>query len=272
MRFKLYICLFIVLSAVLIPGCSNNRFSAYREISGYTNSSLIQLDASYDKAVCDPQANVVFALSKATQEVHIFRDGTRINSIGGIGFERTNFQRLTDIAVDNDGGLLALDSAQKLLRKYSEKGGLVAELKFSALQQPELFCLSSDGSLFVYDSASSEIVCYSQLDASELYRFGRFELEQPVSIACNHDYLYAYSSVKNCSYVFYILGQYKETIPQQVIYDSFNNPIQSQDVIPVYSSELPKLMSITADTVCLLFNRAIRTVQVNYARGEDAAQ
>lgn len=272
MRFKLYICLMIVLSAVLIPGCSNNRFQAYRQIAGYTNTGMIQLDGSYDKAVSDPQANMVFALSKATQEVHIFQGGVRINSIGGIGFERTNFQRLSDIAVDNDGGLLALDSAQKLLRKYSEKGSLVAELKFSALQQPELFCVGSDGTFFVYDSATAEIVCYSQLDASELYRFGRFELEQPVSIACNQDYLYAYSSVKNCTYVFYILGQYKETIPRQVIYDAFNNPIQSQDVIPSYSSELPRLMSITSDIVCLLFNNAIRTVQIHYTRGEDAAQ
>ncbi len=267
-----YVVLFLPFLLLLVTACSNSHISAYRKLEGFGDLENFRVDAAYDKAVSDTRAQTIFALRKASQEIHIYRGGSLINSVGGLGFERTNFQRLSDIGVDTDGGLLALDSAQKILRKFSPEGGVIADVQFTALRQPELFCQSGDGTLFIYDASSSELVCYSQLDNSELYRFGRFELEQPASIACNRDYLYAYSAVKDCTYVFFLLGQYKETLPGQVVFDNFNNPIRVQDVVPAYASAPPKLMQISDDSLVLLQSNEIRLLRLIYARGSDAAQ
>ena len=270
MKFKLFALVFIVLLAG--AGCAANRYSARRAISGHREAGYLALDASYAKAVCDPRAGVVFALSKALQEVHIFRDGKRINSIGGLGFERTNFQRLSDIGIDKDGGLLALDSSQKLLRKFSAEGRVIGDLALPNLRLPELFCLSPDGNLFVYDATGAEIVCFSTLDGAEVYRFGRFELDQPANLGCNQDLLYAYSAATNATSVFYLLGQFKEKLPEQVAFDAYGNPVRMGDLAPADGTPQPNLMTINSGTACLLGAGYVRLVELLYEGGADAAQ
>lgn len=271
MRFETRFIILMALTA-LMAGCAGNRFTAYRKLEGFqTLKPPLPVEDSYRKAVSDPDGKVIYALAWAKQEVHIYREGQHLNSIGGLGFERTNFQRLSDIGVDTDGGLLALDSAQKLLRKFSPEGRAVGEISLSSLRQPELFCQGDDGTLFVYDAGPGEIVCLSPLDYAELYRFGRFELQLPVSLACNRDYLYAYSADRGTTYVFYLLGQFKESVPAQLAFDAFNNPIRLSDVIPAYSSSLPDLMTVNGDTLTLLFHDRIEQRRISYARGSDAA-
>lgn len=258
--------------ALMLSACASNRFNAHRQISEIRLLDTIQVETQYDKAVCDPMSQTVFAMSKGNQGIDIYRHNEKINSIGGLGFERTNFQRLTDIGVDTDGGLLALDSAQKTLRKFSPEGAVVSEISLSALHQPELFCVSDDGNYFVYDAATEEIVNFTRLESAELYRFGRFEIQQPVTIACNHDYLYAYSEVKQSTYVFFLLGQFMEALPAQVVYDMFSNQVKLSDLVPVYSSMLPRLINVNNQIITTLFTNMIQIHRIEYARDPDAPQ
>lgn len=262
-------CFLLIALLALLAGCSNARLTAHRRIDAVRQTGSVSLARAYDKAVSDPRAGVVFALDKTGQGIDIFRGGIRVNSLGGLGFERTNFQRLSDIGTDTDGGLLALDSSLKVLRKFSPEGGIVSEQQLTSLRQPELFCMGLDGNLFVYDAASAEIVCYSGLDFAELYRFGRFQIDRPASLACNHDYLWVYSAARNQTDVFFLLGQYKETLEGQVIYDMFDNPIRSGDVHPLYSSLAPGPMSISSEQILMLFEREIRIYRIDYLRGPD---
>jgi hypothetical protein len=260
------IVMFILIAVLLLAACSGNRFSAYRAIE-----DLKQVDwvpGSYDKAVCDPLTRVVFAMDRSTHEVHIYRGGKRINTIGGLGFDRTSFQRLSDIGVDTDGSLLALDSVQKLLRKFSPEGGVVAEISLSGLHQPELFCVSADGELFVFDAATQEIVCISAFDAGELYRFGRFQLKQPSSISCSRDYIAVYSGALNSTDVFYLLGQYKESIPDQVVFDNFNNPLSPEKTPALVLAGKAALLTFNRDAVCALYGDGIRVFAIQYRKGE----
>ncbi|MGC9361860.1 MAG: hypothetical protein ACP5F3_02920 [Candidatus Syntrophosphaera sp.] len=263
---------FVILFALIVAGCSSSRIIARRQIENISLGESIRLDGDFDKAVTDPRGVTVFAMNRSSQEIHIFQDGKRMNSFGGLGFDRTSFQQLADIGVDTDGGLLALDTSLKILRKYTPEGRIIAELQLESLQKPELFCVGDDGDLFVYDATTSEIVCFSRLDGRELYRFGRFELEKPVWIACNHDLLYAYSHANDRTYVFYRLGQFKETISGQVVYDMFNNRIDALSVLPEASALQPKVMNVSGDKLLLLFEGEIRTYRIDYARGEDAQE
>lgn len=253
--------------ALLLAACSGNRFSAYRAIDALELADYVP-GTGYDKAVCDPLARVVFAMSRSSHEIHIFREGRRVNAIGGLGFDRTNFQRLSDIGVDSDGGLLALDSVQKLLRKFSPEGKVVTELSLGALHQPELFCAGADGSLYVYDAATQEIVCFSAFDASELYRFGRFQLKQPASLCCGRDFLAAYNPALNSTDVFYLLGQYKETVPDLVVFDYFNNPISPESTPELTLHGRVRLLTLNRDAVCALYSDGIRVFRARYRQGD----
>jgi len=258
---------------LLMAGCANPRFSPAREIRGRELIRVLNVEHNYDKAVSDSRGEMVYALLRSAQEIHIYQGARRVNSIGGLGFERTNFQRLADIGVDTDGGLLALDTAQKLLRKFSPEGRLMAELQLKGLQQPELFCVGSDGTLFVHDSASSEIVSFSRLDASELYRFGRFELELPSWLACSRNYVYAYSRERDRTYVFYQLGQHKWTWEGLWAFDDFDNPIQSQpETYESRSFRQPRAISVNGAVQTETRDFEIKMTRLIYGGSNDAAQ
>ncbi|MCB5258236.1 MAG: hypothetical protein LHW47_03695 [Candidatus Cloacimonetes bacterium] len=261
----------LLFSFLFLVSCSDNSFIARRDIDHFELLKAIPVGTEYDKAIYSAPTNSVFALNKASQEIHIYRDGKRINSIGGLGFERTNFQRLNDIGIDTDGGLLALDKVNKVLRKFTAEGLYISELKFDSINQPELFCIGNDGTIFVYDSTSSELISISPLDSKELYRFGRFQIEQPINIDCNNDYLFAYNAKKNTTYVFYLYGQYKETLTGQFVYDSFNHLINVDDIYPLIGLQIPpKLMTTGAQILTLLYPQEIYLVKIAYTRGSDA--
>lgn len=261
----------ILLSLLFLGNCADNSFIARRDIDHFEFIRAIPVGIEYDKAIYSAPTNSVFAMQRASQEIHIYRDGKRINSIGGLGFDRTNFQRLNDIGIDTDGGLLALDKVTKVLRKFSPEGLFISEIKFDTLNQPELFCMGKDGTIFVYDSTSSEIISISPLDTKELYRFGRFEIDQPMYIDCNNDFLFAYNSKKNVTYVFYLYGQYKETLTGQFVYDLFNHPISVNNIYPLIGRQTPpKLMTTNAQMLTLLYPQEICLVKIVYKRGINA--
>lgn len=220
---RLRVGLFALLFLILLSSCASTRFSVKREIETVSLVEFVASDRSYDKALADPISQSVYALSRADQQIHVFRDGKRTNSFGGLGTQNYNFQRLTDIAMDNDGSLLALDMLAKELRRFSPDGRLVARLDLSTLNQPELLVMSPDRDLFVYDAAPQELVCISMLDGTQLYRFGKFQLKNPSSLSCNRETLLVYSQSADETQLYYILGQFRESRKGQWLQDSFGN-------------------------------------------------
>ena len=132
-----------------------------------------------------------------------------------------NFQRLTDIALDNDGSLLASTWRPEAAR-FSPDGNCW-QVDLSSLSQPELLVMSPDRDLFIYDAAPQELICISMLDGSELYRFGKFQLKSPSTLSCNRDLLSVYSQSADETQFYYILGQVKESRQGQWLQDAFGN-------------------------------------------------
>ena len=260
-------CLAIV-AALALGACSGNRFRAYKRIGGFRKLEPMTLEANADKAVSSMGGRLVYTFGKASQEICFYRDGKRVNTLGGLGFDRTSFQRLSDIGVDQDGSLLALDSALKVMRKFTPEGRLLSELKLNRLIQPELFCGNTEGNFYVYDAASSEIVCLSQFDMAEQYRFGRFVVEQPSSLACNQEYLWVYSQRLDRTCVFYLLGQFKEALEGQVAFDSFNNPVRIADIDPGWAAKPSALMRIDSSVVSLSDGKLLQLVELLHVGGE----
>ncbi|HNX36923.1 MAG TPA: hypothetical protein PL124_04860 [Candidatus Cloacimonadota bacterium] len=167
------------------------------------------------KAAYDPLSERLFVLDQTSQKVSIFKGSSLMNVVGGFGFEKGNFQKLNDIEIDNDGSLLCLDGMAKVVKRFSTEGAYISEISLSGLALPTSFCVAPDQTMFVYDSATGEIVCLSALDHTEQYRFGRFQVQGLSSMSATRDYLLTYSAESNTSNLFSILGQ------QLDVYDGF---------------------------------------------------
>ena len=220
---KRFILVLGIMTSLLFLACSVPKFQARREVSSLSLESFIPLEPKVDKAITDPVSGTVYALSRAQQMIFIYKERALVNSIGGLGSQNYNFQRLTDIGLDSDGSLLALDQMAKTIKKFSPSGRYIASFELHGLKQPELFCMSMDRELFIYDAAPSEIVNISILDGKELYRFGRFQLGACTSLSCNRELISVYSSDENQSKLFDSLSQHIQDAPGQVLPDIYGN-------------------------------------------------
>ena len=129
-----------------------------------------------------------------------------------------------------------------------------------------------DQSIFVYDQASSEIICISALDGAEQYRFGKFELEQVTALNCNHDYVVAYDSHSDSSQIFSVLGQFVKSDKGQTLFDDYNNGINlgsgaltsqmSAALLPL--KEPTGLMSLSSDVISMVLGEEIRLLKIGY--------
>lgn len=266
------VCLAI---SLLLSACGTVSFNARREIGSIEFQEYVPSSQKYDKAVFDPRSGTMYALSRASHQIDIYRRGQMVNSLGGLGFESYNFQRLTDITLDTDGNLLALDGMAKDIRKFDASGRMIIRMELSGLLQPELLVMSADQNLFVYDSAPQEIVCLSSLDAKELYRFGRFQLDPPANLSSSRDYLVSHSVTTTRTQVFYLLGQIKEAYPGQVLFDAFNSQINvspdftdaaSSGISFIPFSETPGICTIHFDHICAVQAGGVAVYRIMYSR------
>lgn len=266
----------ILVLGLILMSCASARYSPRRQIESIDLIQFITNVDQIDKAVADPVSGTVFALSKANQQIHIYRDGKRINSIGGMGSQSYNFQRLSDICMDNDGSLLALDTVAKQLRRFSGEGLLLGRMDLSGLIQPELAVMSPDRDLIIYDAAPQELVCLSMFDGSELYRFGKFSLAELKSLSCSRDLLGAYSLSRFQTQVYYLLGELKDTAGGQYLIDSFGNYIligsAAGDILPgafwLMGIGESGIAAIYRDAVCLVSPSGIGIYKIRYGSGE----
>ncbi len=241
----------------LMVGCSTNvRIS--RPLESFTLVGQIDTANPVNKAIFSVRSNTVFALSKDWQQIHFFRDFKRVNSIGGMGLERSNFQRLSDIAVDSEGSLWALDTIPRKIRRFSSDGMWAGEIEIKGSAQPELLAVAADQTLFVYDALQGELICYSPLDGAELYRFGKFQLYRISNISVSRNYVVAYSAADRTSHIYSILGQYLGSQPAQVAFDEFDNKIvldrgvlSSGESLHHLGNLVNPVLSISTNALCI---------------------
>lgn len=215
-----YLVMFFTL--VTLAACSANM--RYRPaLQALEPIMQIQSREEIAKALYSGRSNTLYVQSRHTQFIQIFRDQKLINSVGGLGVERSNFRQLSDIDLDSDGGILALDSIDRKLQKYSSQGHRLGEIELKGSVQPKLFARTADQALFVYDAVAGEIVSYSALNYQAQYSFGKFRLYRISSISAGRDFVSAYSEADKISHIYSVLGQYVESIAGQVVFDEYDN-------------------------------------------------
>lgn len=263
----------LFLAAMLgLFGCAVTKGRAPLDIDSFSLVSTIPTGMQVSKALYSSGGDMLYVMSSKTQEIGLFRSGKRINVLGGIGTGADNFMSLSDIGINRDGGLLALDTVSKTIKIFTSDGKASGSIELKGSVQPTLFCVHADQSLFVYDQASGEIITYSTLDGTEQYRFGKFQLGQPSTLFCNRDYVVAYEEKTDTSHLFSVLGQFIKSESGQTLFDDYNNGINfaNQALVSQMSSaylaitESVKLFGISQDILVLGMGEEIRLLKIGY--------
>lgn len=180
----------------------------------------INLDFVPDKAIYSAVDKTIYI--KSANRIYIYQKGILSNTIGGLGFEKSQFNKLTDINLAPDGKLLALDSFQKKIRKFDHYGNLIADISLNDLPNPALFAVASDGTLFIYDANLQEIVTFQNFGKDRLYSFGKFIIEDLKSINISGNRILVYDQKTDKTIQFSRMGQFINENKGKILFDHDN--------------------------------------------------
>ena len=216
---KLFFISLVILG--LLFSCAVLHQEKNENIFPDTLQTILEIHPEYVPQKCcfSPKDKTVFIWEKNTTLIHIYRGNNQINTIGGSGFEDSNFSKLVDITITPDGNLLALDAFQSRIKKFDADGRLIADFEVSNLSNPILFDISADETLYIYDDSRKEIVVFNGLTGKESFAFGKFFFISPVQLVVSRNYVTVYEKKGNITHIFDILGQFEEDVSGYVQFD-----------------------------------------------------
>ncbi len=168
----------------------------------------IQLHFNPEKAVYSATTNTTFI--KNGQNIHIFKNGKKLNIIGGLGFDNSQFNNLSDICIAPNGNLYTLDSFDKKIKKFDEKGKFITLLNLNDFSQPTLFDVSTNGDFYIYDADRNEISIFDSFN--QTHTFGKFQIRKPSKLGVTQNFIILYSEKFNETIIFNKLGQFIEKV------------------------------------------------------------
>lgn len=266
------ILLFVII-VVALAGCASSGKLPPMNISSFSLFNTFSYEENISKAFYDPGSQTTFAMVPSAHQIYLWREGKKVNVLGGIGMGNTKFRNLADITMGPDGSVYALDGNQKQVKKFNTDGKLLATWELKNSVQPAGIALGTEQNCYIWDSAASEIIAYNLLDGSELFRFGRFIVKRVDHLFANRDYVVVYDQQEKKSTVFSSLGQEIVKEDGQIVYDPYNNGISLSDTAMVSTmsaaylpmNSVPGIMTIGQEVLAVVVdNRQVRLLKVNY--------
>jgi hypothetical protein len=235
-----YLFLLASLLLILLAACSGIESGRKIAPVSLQVSDRLILPFSVQKALLDTRSGTLYLLEKDRPNIRLYRNGQLVNALGGFGSDRSNFQKLSDIALDSDGNLLALDEFTRLVRKYNPEGKWITDIELPGFSQPSRFCATAESDLIVYDAATKELKRISGFDGRMMFSFGRFQVESVSHISANREEIAITSETGGRTVLFSSMGMHLEDYPGQMAVDQFLNRyifedgalrLQGQDII-----------------------------------------
>lgn len=140
--------------------------------------------------------------------IHLYRKGKEINRIGGLGYDKDNFSKISDLKLAPDGNLLVLDSFAKKISKFDLDGKWLTEFSLTGLSNPTLFALSSTETFYIYDQNRNEIFIVNDFKKIPEESFARFELENPISLQLSKNYIVTYDKNLDKTFFYDLFGSF----------------------------------------------------------------
>jgi WD40 repeat protein len=217
----------------------------------------IELEFTPEKCIYSNVDKTIFIWQKDTNLIHIFKNGMRINTVGGAGSERSNLSQLSDIALSPDGNLFALDSFQKKIKKYDRDGMYITSFDLQEFKEPVLLAVAVDETFYIYDDFLNEIIATRDFIENNWFNFGSQVIENPLGLSVTLDQIIIYEV--DSTIIFNTLGQlenhYNESylVDKNQLYSFKGNSIQheSSEKKFTFSTKLWQSFSINNSIIIL---------------------
>ncbi|MFO7660485.1 MAG: hypothetical protein R6V77_06200 [Candidatus Cloacimonadaceae bacterium] len=221
--------LLILLCCLLLTSCAGLGTGLKLTPVSLQLTDTLQLPFKIEKCLLDQRSNTYYLMEQNRPNLYLYRNGQQINQLGGFGTQKTNFQKLSDIALDADGNLLALDSFARTIKKFCSEGKWIADIDISVYSQPVKFCTLAETDLIIYDAASQDLSRFSTFDRKVMFSFGRFQVDNVSHISAVGDYIAVISEDRTKTSLFTGMGQFIREISAQMVLDRFQNGFVYQD-------------------------------------------
>lgn len=264
----LLIMLFLFLNA-----CSTIDINANRTPEKFEIIQKIQTDFVPKKCVYSAINKTAFVWENEADIIHIYSNGNKINTIGGLGFNAQSFNKLADITLAPDGNLLALDSFQKKIKKFDINGKLIVEINLNDFVEPALFTVAIDETYYIFDNASKEIVITRTLDRSNWYAFGKFQFETPTKMSLGKNEITVYDDKQHSTLIFGVLGRFQNKVSgniqiekqqQYILKDHFIYHPKSEGKFAISANKWNDFS--IKDSVILISNNEIWIGKITYSK------
>jgi hypothetical protein len=213
--FRHLIALTAVLILVLLSGCAGLQApDACPARVSLEAQRDFAVDRAYQKCLYSPLDRTVYLMDSAGGQITLWRDGTRINTIGGVGFDNSAFLRLSDIALSPDGKLLALDSFRKVIKKFDSEGKYVSSIAVDFVQEPTLLAVTGLENFYLYDRNRRELASFSS--GNDPFFFGKFMVDSPTTLECIRDQVWTYDARTDKTLFFTAEGRFDHEVEGRV--------------------------------------------------------
>ncbi len=208
-----------ILPFLLLTSCATIDIQSQRIPDKFQTIYNIQTDFIPKKCLYSSINKTAFVLEEQAEIIHIFRNGKKVNTIGGLGFTALNFNKLADITLSPDGNLLALDSFQKKIKKFDDSGKLITEFSLKGFIEPTLFAVADDETYYIYDNATKEVIITRTFDQSDWFPFGKFQLKYPTKISLAKNKILIFDKQNDSTTIFGTLGQFQNELEGNIQID-----------------------------------------------------
>ncbi len=199
---------FVLAFLLLISSCAMiSTYDTQRQPEDMIILDRTSVSFQIEKAVYAADRQTYYIWEADSQFIHIIRAGRRINKIGGMGFDKSNFNRLSDICIGADGNLYTLDSFSKTVKKFDHNGQWLREYSLDTLQEPILMDIGRNELFYIFDNIQREIVVLDIEHEEEQFRFGKFQLSRPKQLTNTRNYLLIWDAEENSTMVYDTFGQ-----------------------------------------------------------------
>jgi hypothetical protein len=268
--------LLISLVLLMLISCSGIETSRKVMPTSLKIKDTLQMPFKVAKCLYDHRSNTYYVWEQNRPFIHFYRQKQLMNTIGGMGIDNVSFQKLSDIAIDSEGNLLAIDAFAKLIRKFSSDGKWIANIELPDFSQPSKFCITSENDLIIFDSAPKELKRLSSFSGKEMFSFGKFQVENVSHISSSRDFVAIVSASEGKTLLFSAMGLMLKELPYQLVLDSYQNQyyysegaLRTQDgelILPFGWSSKDVNLYATSQTLLLVYDNTIVTIEPDYKR------
>ena len=221
--------LILLIASIMLTACTVDRAIPRLQLISIVESGEISLPFTPDKICHDKIYKTSYILNRNKNEIHIYSAGKYSNIIGGIGTGKNNFQRLSDITLATDGGIYALDSANRKIRKYDRHGRWITDWGLDSFKRPDKFTADNENNFYIFDFFGRTISFYNLLTEKVEFDFGRFTLSNVSSISINGDNLVVRDKQSNQTMLYSSIGKEIASLEGRYLSDRYGNLIEMED-------------------------------------------